>query len=251
MQLTQTKRPDAFKPVDKPDELGDISTWSYSALKVFEECAYRSFISRVKKVKEPSSAAADRGTTIHEEAEFYINGTGEFTDNLKKFQSEFEDLRALYIDAKVELESDWGFTIDWKPTGWTVPDTWARVKLDAFVHEDDNSARAIDFKTGKKFGNELNHSQQMLLYAIASFLRYEDLEFVTAELWYLDLGDSTIRTYTRDEAMEFFPGYHNRAIRMTTATKFPPNPSKQNCKWCSYKETPEGVDNPQCVWGVK
>ena len=247
---TANKRPDSLKPMEQPDKLGPISAWSYSALKVFEDCAYRSYIARVKKVPEPGSAAMDRGTTIHEEAEHYVDGSGEFTDNLKKFKSEFEELRQLYIEAKVELEGDWGFTLDWKPTGWMVPDTWARIKLDALVHEDQTSARVIDYKTGRKFGNELGHSQQMLLYAIAAFMRFEDLQFVTAELWYLDKGETTVRTFTREEAMEFLPGYHSRAIRMTTAEEFDPNPSKYNCKWCSYKDTPEGHDGPQCQWGI-
>ena len=42
-------------------------------------------------------------------------------------------------------------------------------KLDAYVKEDDTSARVIDYKTGKRFGNEIGHSQQCLLYAIAAF----------------------------------------------------------------------------------
>ena len=71
---TAEKRPDALKPMETPDKLGPISAWSYSALKVFEDCAYRSYISRVKKVPEPGSAAMDRGTTIHEEAEHYVDG---------------------------------------------------------------------------------------------------------------------------------------------------------------------------------
>lgn len=56
--LTQQERPDADKLVVKPDQLGLTPTWSYSALKVFEECPYRTYINRVKKIAEPSSPAA-------------------------------------------------------------------------------------------------------------------------------------------------------------------------------------------------
>jgi len=64
--LVAETRPDQEKITAAPVELGPIVAWSYSALKVFEECPYRSYIQRVKKVQEPSSPAADRGTHIHQ-----------------------------------------------------------------------------------------------------------------------------------------------------------------------------------------
>ena len=56
-----------------------------------------------------------------------------------------------------------------------------------------------------------------------------------------------MQAYTRDEAMLFMPKLHQRAVAMTTATKFPPNPSNYNCKWCSYKEG----DDPACQHAIK
>ena len=97
------------------------------------------------------------------------------------------------------------------------------------------------------FGNEISHSQQALTYAIGSFFRYPDLQFVQTELWYLDHGETTIQAYTRYEAMIFVPKLQERALAMTTATSFPPNPSNYNCKWCSYKNGEE----PVCQHGVK
>lgn len=64
IKLTQDTRPDDVVDFEKPEVLGDVRAWSYSALKVYEECAYRTYISRVKGVKEPSGPAADRGTQI-------------------------------------------------------------------------------------------------------------------------------------------------------------------------------------------
>ena len=95
-------------------------------------------ISRVKGVKEPSNPAADRGTQIHQYAEDYVNGTeGEMHDSLHKFKDDFEELRQLYTEAKVELEGEWGLDLDWAPVGWMQKETWARIKLDALVHEDE------------------------------------------------------------------------------------------------------------------
>ena len=247
MQLTQDDRPDLERLTAKPEKLGLTPSWSYSALKVYEECPYRTYLGRVKKIKEPTSPAAQRGTDIHQEAEDYVCGKlGEMPQTLKKFEDQFDQLRKLYADAKVELEGEWGFDLDWSPVGWMQPDTWARIKLDALVLEDEQSCRVIDYKTGKKFGNEIPHSQQCLLYAIGTFFRYPHIEFAQTELWYLDKGETTIKQFTRPEAMAFAPGFYHRAIAMTTATKYEPKPSSHNCRWCHYKKG----DEPACEWGV-
>ena len=78
-------------------------------------------------------------------------------------------------------------------------------------------------------------------------MRYPQLELAKTELWYLDLGETSEQIYTRDQAMAFLPNLQERAIEMTTATKFPPNPSTYNCKWCSFKNG----EYPICEWGLK
>jgi len=199
----------------------------------------------VKKIQEDYGPAAARGTVIHDEAERYVKGQiGELPDSLRKFEKQFKVLRELYEEAKVETEGEWGFTRAWETTGWLSPDTWGRIKLDAFVHESETSARVIDYKTGKAFGNEIAHSQQALIYAIGSFFRFPELEIAKTEIWYLDHGTTLEQVYTRDEAMVFMPKLHDRAITMTTAMKFPPNPSSYNCKWCSYGKG----EHPICEW---
>ena len=91
--LTQPNRPDLISTVEVTEdlELGDIPAWSYSALKTFEACAYRSYISKVKRIQEDFGPAAARGTAIHEQAEDYVQGKlPELPDTLKKFTSQFE-----------------------------------------------------------------------------------------------------------------------------------------------------------------
>ena len=250
VKLVQDKRPDLENVVapDAPKELCLIPAWSHSTLKTFESCAYRSYIAKVKRIQEDFGPAAKRGSAIHKLAEDYVRGQlPEFPSDLKKFKSKYEELRKLFTATKVEVEGDWGFTIDWEPCAWMAPDVWARIKLDAIVHETDTSARVIDYKTGKMFGNEISHSQQALTYAIGTFFRYPKLEHVQTELWYLDHGETTLQAYTRDQAMVFMPKLHERAIEMTTATTFPPNPSTYNCRWCSYKQG----EDPHCQHGME
>ena len=91
IKLTQEARPDAIEDFEIPEELGPVRAWSYSALKTFEECPYRTYINKVKGVKEVAGPAADRGSQIHQLAEDYVNGTvGEMPKELIKFKDDFE-----------------------------------------------------------------------------------------------------------------------------------------------------------------
>lgn len=248
--LVSSSRPGPATVLETPKELGLVPAWSFSTLEKFEQCAYQIYIGKVKKIPEQQGEAAARGETIHKAAEDYVAGKrADMIPELAKYSEHIEDLKALFSEGKVEQEGEWAFTIDWEKTGWMSPDCWARVKLDAFVQVSPTECRVIDFKTGKKFGNELKHGQQGLLYAIAAFMRDPALEFATVEFWYTDqkLSDMTKKTYTRQQALMFMPDFHRRGVKMTTEVNFDPNPSKMNCLWCPYKKG----DVPECRWGVK
>lgn len=248
--LVSNVRPGKQPVMEKPEELGLLRAWSFSSLSVFENCAYQSYLKTVKRIPDPQGPAAARGEVVHKAAEDYINGKVDtLIPELKTHSEKIEQLRMLFKEGKVEQEGEWAFTIDWAKTGWMDPECWARIKLDAFVKESDTSCRVIDFKTGKKFGNEMKHASQGLLYAIAAFMRNPELQLATVEFWYTDqkVTDDTKKTYTRDQAMMFLIKYHNRGVKMTTEKDFNPNPSNETCKWCAYKKG----DTPECRYAVK
>ena len=76
------------------------------------------------------------------------------------------------------------------------------------------------------------------------------IEFVLDnKKWEYQLISTTTKSYTRADAMQFAPGFHKRAITMTTCEDFAPTPSKQACRWCSFKNATD--DEPAaCQWGV-
>lgn len=225
---------------------GPVKAWAFSSLQVFETCPHRTFLKSVKRLKEPSNKFMERGTAIHLVAEEYVNGKqSELPKELLKFEKPLDELRELFIEGKVEVEGDWGFDQDWQQCGFFDQDVWLRIKIDAVVFESETSARVIDYKTGKKFGNEIKHNQQLMIYAIAAFARFPELEHVTAELWYFDQAQTTTKSYSRQAAMLYMPRWEKRAIKMTTAEEFPPKPSKQNCRYCYYN------DSRDCEWGVE
>jgi len=239
---------------------GLVPTWSYSRLKAFESCNYKAFLMYSEKRPQDhmDTTAMDRGTRIHNDCEAFVRGTGPITKEMSRYTDYFTRLKDKFDAGEVELEENWGFTIDWEPTGWFDKNVWCRMKLDNFIYNDFRveeslllpiSATPTDYKSGKKFGNEVSHSQQGMLYVLGSFLRYLTLEEATVEFLYLDhpLKTRTAKYYTRAKAMQFLPSWNERALKMTEAEEFPPNPNKITCMWCPYG--PQNGDG-SCQWGV-
>ena len=115
---------------------------------------------------------------------------------------------------------------------------------------------AIDFKTGRKHGNEVAHSSQIQLYQLVSFLRFPDLQTITGELWYLDQDELTSMRFTRAQGLRVLANYERRGLAMTTATEFPAKPSIFACRWCAYntdEHCSKGVraGNPNIPQGPK
>lgn len=240
--------------------LGPIKTWSFSRLMQFESCPYSVYLKAVEKAPDPSGPAAERGSIIHEHIEGYIQN--EHDDllglilerpmkkvDLAPVEPLVEFLRKEWIADRVKVEEDWGFTRQWEPTGWTADDVWARMKLDAIHFDDETSAVAYDWKSGRKFGNELKHNQQGMAYAIGAFMRYPELQFVETQFVYVDVKEPPLKNqYTRDRAMLLKPMFDRRANAMTTATSFPAKPSIYTCRWCPHAVVQEGREEPACAF---
>lgn len=102
--------------------------------------------------------------------------------------------------------------------------------------------------TGKKFGNEIKHGEQLQMYQLCTFLRYPKLEVVHTELWYLDVDDLTHKMFTRDQGLRFKRSFDQRGSAVTDCTDFKPNPNRFSCQWCRYG-TKEGSTG-DCKVGV-
>jgi hypothetical protein len=231
-----------------------IPTWSYSRLSTFEACKLHAKIQYVDKIPEPerplppgkTEHANDRGTRLHTEAELFVQGKGPFTPGLIKFQPEFESMKLLHARGMVSLEGDWAHKRDWEIADWSGPDTWLRLKLDSIVFLTPQEAVVVDYKSGRRYGNEIKHAEQTQLYQLSAFLRYPQLEYVTTELWYLDQDEIAANTYTRAQGLRFRSTWDRRGNAMTTAQDFPANPSIFSCRYCPYG--PRGTGH--CTRGV-
>lgn len=219
-----------------------ISSWSHSRLVDFEKCKFLAWLKYDQRIPEPARPlppgktehANDRGTRVHDNCEQYVRGD---TDDLlpeaaKYFGPQLDLLRVLHEAGQVSLEGEWGMDDQWCPTDWRT--AWLRLKLDAVVHLGKDEAVVIDYKTGKKFGNEIKHNDQLLIYVVSTLLRYPSLERVTAELWYLDQNEVTSKAFTRDQGLRFRAGLDRRGRAITECIEFPPNPNVYSCQYCQY-----------------
>lgn len=232
-----------------------IQSASYSKLTDFERCKFYAYLKHDQRIPEPerplkpgqTEHANDRGTRYHTNCEEYVLGQTHqlFPDIDAAFGPELDLLRVLHEEGRVSLEGEWGYGPDWSVTDWRT--AWLRMKLDAIVFHDKTHATVIDYKTGRKFGNEMKHAEQLRLYTVGALMRYPELERVTAELWYLDQKEVTSQTMTRKQGLMFRPNFESRIIKLVSATDFPPNPNKFSCKWCQYGPW----NGNQCEKGVR
>lgn len=241
----------------KDDSMETIKTGSHSRLVVFEQCRYRAKLSYVDRIPEPerplppgkTEHANDRGTRIHEAAEAYVKGGVELIDELEAFAPEMGRMRDLHKEGKVSLEGEWAFNRKWEPVAWMSYDVWIRIKCDAVVFMDPSYAVVVDYKSGKRWGNEIKHAEQMQMYQLAAFLRYPDLKKITVELWYTDQDELHSTEYRRDQGLRFVTGIEKRMESLTTEEDFPPNPNAYTCRWCPYKPEDKGGTG-HCSVGV-
>lgn len=218
---------------------GLVRSWSFTRLMKFADCPYRVFLESVRKIKEQQTEQAARGDNIHHIFEDYIQGKLpsmpkqglHIADQLDEARHQWQ------TNDTTEIEEMWLYDQNWE----TMTDpysklVWARIKLDAFWRIDDSCGVVRDWKSGKKMGNEVKHTKQLQIYSIAAFLRYPGLNFIEASMEYCDQASKNrlVKTYTREQAMRFFPSWDKQATILTTCQSFRPCPSQSNCAFCPF-----------------
>lgn len=244
-----------------------IKAVSYSRLDVFEACKYRARLQFVDRIPEGEKGpAADRGTRIHQDLEYAVrNGATTIPTELIPFTEEIKKAAEMYERGLAAPEEMWCFNKAWQRVGQTDWDNiWLRIKTDltfftelsAPLFDEDGKFNfdapkkivVVDFKSGKRFNNEVKHQDQCTLYAIGAFMSYPKLEEVRTELWYGDINDLHGVDYKRSTSMEvYFKPWNERLLKVTSTADFPPQPSTEACKWCPYSPWKSG----HCSVGVR
>ena len=212
-----------FKPM--------ITAWSYSRLSTWETCPAKAKYKFLDKLPEPDSPAAGRGKALHTMAEEYITGkVTELPHELAEVAEYIEELKG----GAAELQL--AFTKEWVPCSWFGPQVYCRVIFDA-VKLAGPKGTVADHKSGKIKQEE--HTDQLRLYALTSFIQYPELEEVEAQILYIDHGERLRMTFHRKDLQELKDYWDNRAGKMMADDVFSPKPNS-TCRYCAYSKSKGG-----------
>lgn len=157
-----------------------VIKWSYSGIKLFEQCPRKYFHLRVlKDIVEPETEQMLYGTRFHEAAEEYIksgtplpsmfNFAKPVLDNLKQFPGE-----------KL-CEYEMGITEDLQPCGFRDDNVWFRGIADLLIIDrEKGEARVVDYKTGKSA--KYADPDQLELMALCIFKHFPEIKKVKGGL---------------------------------------------------------------------
>ena len=232
-----------------------VRRWSFSALKDFEACPYRTYLAKVQKEPQPEIGDQPdhplvRGDRIHKEAEAFIRGEGPLTRDLRKQSTRLKELAEGYEEGRVLVEERWCFRQDWSVCDPDDPDIWLMVIADAVEFPNNHTAIIDDWKTGKSMGKEVAHGQQRQLYALAAFMRFAKITHIRSAMRYLDEKPDQKKDtgFSRESIAPLIQRWEQRAKAMTNALVFPAKPNRGNCRFCPFgPSNGTGV----CSYGVE
>ena len=224
--------------------------WSYSMLALYRSCPFAVKLKYIERAPEPPptpdrEAANERGVRIHKGLEDAVMHGGPTPPEAAYFAENVEQLRGLRTNehVHVEVEKRTYFDSNWSVTN--ASDYWLVVVRDAFVVTPEY-ALTIDYKTGKRYGNEVKHFSQMSLYAVCAWLEYPMYQEYPTELWYLDQKHLQPHDFSRTALMKHRAAFDAEVDVMLSDKFFRPRPSRPTCKFCPYSPRGTGA----CPVGV-
>ena len=212
-----------------------VPTWSYSSIKLFDQCPKKYYHLRVAKdVKEPETDAMLYGTMFHEAAELYIKDGTPIPPQFTFVKSTLDNLKKLEGDKYCEFEM--GLTENLEPCGFKDKDVWWRGIADLLVINGDE-ARCLDYKTGKSA--KYADTDQLELMALAIFKHFPQIKKVKAGLLFVVSKNFIKDSYNAENQdkmwLKWFTEY-NRMKFSYEKNVWNPRPSGLCRKHCSVLE---------------
>lgn len=224
-----------------------ITSWSFSRYNVYMACPKQAYFKFIRKIKEPGSAAMDRGTAYHKLCEEYLKGRRRIVPKeLKAIAPDLKELKA----KKALAEADFTFKQDWSATRWDDwTGAWCRIKADVIVPPvvDDEvpTVEVSDFKTGKFKEGYSEYSVQLELYGLAGLLAYPTAQKATSKLIFIDHGITVPSEdeFTQKDVAKLKKKWEIMVRPMLNDTQFKPKPGSA-CRFCNFSKAKGG----ECVF---
>lgn len=188
-------------------------TWSFSGIKLFEQCPKKYYhLKVVKDYKEPPTEATRYGEEFHEAAEFYVSGKADLPAHFEFARGALDKLKRLPGEKHCEYEM--GLTEDLEPCAINAPNVWWRGIADLAII-DGTKARVLDYKAGKsaKYADR----DQLELMALAVFKHFPDVEEVDAALFFVIAKAFIKGRYLRTDSAKLWGKWMQRYNRIIVA----------------------------------
>lgn len=214
--------------------------WSYSSLKLFEQCPRRYQAEKVtKEVPFVQGEAALYGEQLHKAAEEYIRDGKEIDPRFDYIQPYLDKLNAIegtkFCEIKLGVKRVDGRLVACE---FFDPEVWFRGIADLVILNDDKGF-IIDYKSGKNA--KYADTRQLALMAAALFLKYPQLERIKASLLFVVSKEFIKENFSKEYGLSIFSELNGLLTARDTAYEtgvFNPRPNGLCRRWCPVTSCP-------------
>jgi ATP-dependent exoDNAse (exonuclease V) beta subunit len=193
-----------------------MTTWSYSSLKTFEQCAKKYYHLKVlKDVKDEGSEATIYGNEAHKAAEDYVSAGTPLPARFSYMQKTLDALLAIpgekYCELKLGVElSDTGYL----PCDFFGEEVWWRGIADLLIINED-IGYLVDYKTSKNA--KYADTKQLDILAAAVFTRFPELRKLKSALAFVVSNEFVKKEHTSDLRKSYFATFTPELDRLSVA----------------------------------
>ena len=219
-----------------------IPAWSYSSIKMYDQCPKKYYhIKVLKDVVEPSTDAITYGKNFHLAAERYVRDNVPLPSQFDFVKSALDNLKQLEGEKFCEYEM--GLTSNLEPCKFKDENVWWRGIADLLILNGDE-ARCIDYKTGTSA--KYADTDQLELMALAVFKHFPQIKKVKAGLLFVVSKNFVKDSYSIENQDKMWMKWFNEFNRMKFSYEnniWNPRPSGLCKKHCYVLECPHNGRN--------
>jgi hypothetical protein len=206
--------------------------WSYSALKAFEDCGRRYFLTKVsKEVKEQMTPQTTWGNSVHKALEYRVSYNRPLPVGMEQFEPIMSKIMGKAANGGViRAEKKMALNRNLVPVEYFAPDVWVRGITDVTIARGPTLFNG-DYKTGKR---DPVSAQLRLSAALVMAHAPVITKSVNAFIW-LKTGQVDTETVTRKDLPAIWQEFMPRVQRLEIAfaqNKFLPKPSGLCRNYC-------------------
>ena len=177
--------------------------WSYSSLKLYEQCPRKYQAEKVtKEVPFTQNEAALYGEQLHKAAEEYIRDGKPIDPRFAFIKPYLDKLNAIegtkHCEMKLGVKKEDGRLV---ACGFKDPEVWFRGIADLVILDGDR-AWLLDYKSGKSA--KYADTRQLALMAAALFLKYPELKKIKASLLFVVSKDFIKEDFHAEYGLSIF-----------------------------------------------